>query len=224
MRKLIVANIVSLDGYFEGPGGNVMALPMDPSFDAYNAERLAAADTLLLGRKTYEGFKGFWPQVGEDPKAAAEQLGIPVELLDTPTHREISRLENAIDKVVVSDGLGVEETEPWRDTTRIVSRAGAHQHIAELKSGPGRDIIVFGSRTLWNDLLAAGPRRRAPPDRRRSCSRRRDACLRRLVAAAPAARHTHVARLEQRAHPLRGDGRGRMSKRGRSAAVGSAQW
>jgi hypothetical protein len=29
MRKLIVANIVSLDGYFEGPGGNVMALPMD---------------------------------------------------------------------------------------------------------------------------------------------------------------------------------------------------
>ena len=43
MRKLIVANIVSLDGYFEGPGGNVMVLPMDPSFDAYNAERLSFA-------------------------------------------------------------------------------------------------------------------------------------------------------------------------------------
>jgi dihydrofolate reductase len=156
MRKLIVTNIISLDGYYEGPGGNVMVLPMDQTFDAYNAERLAAADTLLLGRTSYEGFKGFWPQIADDPKAAAEQFGIPVERLDTPTHREISRLENAIEKVVVSDSLTIDETEPWRDTTRIVSRADAHEQIAELKRGPGRDILVFGSRTLWNDLLAEG--------------------------------------------------------------------
>lgn len=63
MRKLIVSNIVSLDGYCAGPGGDVMALPMDDSFDTYNVERLQAADTLLLGRKTYELFKGFWPQM-----------------------------------------------------------------------------------------------------------------------------------------------------------------
>jgi dihydrofolate reductase len=143
MRNLIVANIISLDGYYEGPGGNVMVLPMDQTFDAYNAERLAAADTLLLGRKTYELFKGFWPQMADDPDA-------------TPAHREISRLENAIDKVVVSNSLTVDQTEPWPDTTRIVTRADAHERIAELKRGPGRDILVFGSRTLWNDLLAAG--------------------------------------------------------------------
>jgi dihydrofolate reductase len=156
MRKLIVTNIMSLDGYYEGPGGNVMALPMDPSFDAYNAERLRAADTLLLGRTTYEGFKSFWPQVGDDPEPLAEQLGIPVERLATPIHREISRLENAIEKVVVSDSLSADETEPWQDTTRIVRRADAHDEIAELKRVSGNDILVFGSRTLWNDLLAAG--------------------------------------------------------------------
>ena len=156
MRKLIVTNIVSLDGYYEGPGGNVMALPMDPSFDAYNAERLRAADTMLLGRTTYEGLKGFWPQVGEDPHAAAAQLGIPVEVVDTPTHHEISRLQNTIDKVVVSDRITAEQTEPWRDTTRIVRRADAHEQIAELKRRSGKDILVFGSRTLWNDLLTAG--------------------------------------------------------------------
>ncbi len=58
MRKLIVSNIVSLDGYYEGPSKNVMdlfgyrfgAYMADKSFDAYNAERLRAADTLLLGR------------------------------------------------------------------------------------------------------------------------------------------------------------------------------
>ena len=97
MRKVIITNIVSLDGFYEGPGGNVMALPMDHGFDSYNLERHRAADTLLLGRSTYEEFKGFWPGVADDPEAAAEQLGIPVEHLDTPTNREISRLENAIE-------------------------------------------------------------------------------------------------------------------------------
>ena len=38
MRKLIVANIMSLDGYVAGPGGNVMALPMDDFFDEHNLE------------------------------------------------------------------------------------------------------------------------------------------------------------------------------------------
>src|SRR5918994_1557729 len=103
MRRLIVSNIMSLDGYYEGPGKNVMVLPMDESFDAYNAERLHAADTLLLGRTTYDGFRGFWPSVADDPNA-------------TPIQREISRLNNAIDKVVISDSLTSEETDPWHNT------------------------------------------------------------------------------------------------------------
>jgi len=142
MRKLIVSNIMSLDGYYTGPGNNVMVLQMDEAFDAYNAERLRAADTLLLGRTTYEGFKGFWPSVADDPSPQW-----------TPTHREISWLDNAIDKVVVSDSLTSEQTEPWHNNTRIISRASAHQQIAELKRQSGKDILVFGSRTLWNDLL-----------------------------------------------------------------------
>ncbi|WP_307665104.1 sigma-70 family RNA polymerase sigma factor [Streptomyces sp. V1I1] len=55
-----------------------------------------------------------------------------------------------------ADTLTDSRTKPWHDTTRIVRRVDAHQQIAELKKGPGRDILVFGSRTLWNDLLAAG--------------------------------------------------------------------
>ena len=147
MRKLIVCNMMSLDGYYEGPGKDVMALfsyraeayPKDQSFDVYNAERLRAADT-LLGRTSYEGFKAFWPSVVDDPKA-------------TPINKEISRLNNAIDKVVISDSLTEEETAPWHNT-RIIQRADAHQRIAKLKRQSGKDILVFGSRTLWNDLLA----------------------------------------------------------------------
>jgi dihydrofolate reductase len=72
------------------------------------------------------------------------------------SNREISRLNGAIQKVVVSDTLSADEKSPWRSTTRIVRRADARQQIADLKRGPGRDILVFGSRTLWNQLLMDG--------------------------------------------------------------------
>ena len=148
MRKLIVTNIMSLDGYYEGPGKDVTAIfnyrreayPTDESFDAYNAERLRKADTLLLGRVSYEGFKEYWPSVADDSKAA-------------PIEQEISRLNNAIDKVVISDSLTSEATAPWHNT-RIIRRTDAYQQIAELKRQPGKDILVFGSHTLWNNLLA----------------------------------------------------------------------
>lgn len=142
MRKLIVSNIISLDGYYEGPGKNVMALPFDEAFSAYNAERLRAADTLLLGRISFEGFRSYWPPVADDPDAR-------------PVEREISRRNTAIDKVVISDSLTPEQTAPWHNT-RIVKRVDAHEQIAALKRQPGKEILVFGSHTLWNDLLVVG--------------------------------------------------------------------
>jgi dihydrofolate reductase len=142
MRKLIVCNIISLDGYYEGPGKDVMALPFGEAFDDYNAERLRAADALLLGRRTFEGLKSYWPPVADDPDVR-------------PVEREISRLNSAIEKVVVSDSLTPDETPPWANT-RIVKRAEAHERIDALKRRPGKDILVFGSHTMWNDLLAAG--------------------------------------------------------------------
>ena len=148
-RKLIVCNAVSLDGFYEGPNKNVMdvfdyrrAYPTDESFDAYNAERLRSADTLLVGRTSYEKLKDYWSPLADDP-------GAP------PVEREVSRLNNAIDKVVVSDGLTSEETEPWLNTS-IIRRADAHERISELKHQTGKDILVFGSRMLWNDLLEGG--------------------------------------------------------------------
>ena len=143
MRKLVVSNIMSLDGYYDGPGGDVMVMPMDEAFNAYNAERLRAADTLLVGARSYLGFKGYWPPQADNPDA-------------DPVSREIGRRNNAIDKLVVSDTITEDQTDPWRSTTRIVRRADAHAEITELKRQEGREILMFGSRTLWNDLLANG--------------------------------------------------------------------
>lgn len=142
MRKLIVCNIISLDGYYSGPGGNVMVMPFDAGFSEYNAECLRAADTLLLGRTSYEGFRAYWPSVADDP-------GQP------PLEREISRLNAAIEKVVVSNTLQSDDVKGW-GPTRVVAREEAHVEIAALKHRQGRNILIFGSHILWNDLLAAG--------------------------------------------------------------------
>jgi dihydrofolate reductase len=143
MRKLIVTNIVSVDGFFEGPGGNVLALPMDATFDNYNRDRLRAAEILLLGRRTFEMFQGFWPAMADHPQASA-------------VNREISRLNGAIAKRVVSNTLPETLDGAWASTTTVVRGSSAHAHIAELKRSGDKDILMFGSRTLWNDLLKAG--------------------------------------------------------------------
>src|SRR5215216_2454997 len=110
MRTLIVSNAMSLDGYYSGPDDNVMVLELDPAFDADNAERLRAADTLLLGRRSFEGFKSFWPSLADDPDPRW-----------TPAQREVSRRDNTIDKLVISTSLTSEQ--PSRGSTPPASSA-----------------------------------------------------------------------------------------------------
>ena len=143
MRNVVVWNLISLDGYYEGPNQNVLALPLDEAFDAYSAERMEAADTILLGRRTYEGFREFWP-----PLAADES--------ETAAHRTVSRGLNELPKLVVSDTLTLSAAETWADTTEVVGRPEAAARISELKLAAGGDILVAGSRTLWNSLLDQG--------------------------------------------------------------------
>lgn len=142
MRKLIVCNIISLDGFFEGPDHDVMVMPFDQGFSEYNVQRLRTADTLLLGKTTFENFLKYWPEVADSEDAESVE-------------REISRLNNSIQKVVVSDSLTVGQTAPWSDT-RIVKRGDANAEVAKMKAEEGGDILMFGSHILWNDLLAKG--------------------------------------------------------------------
>jgi dihydrofolate reductase len=203
VRKLIVANIMSLDGYFEGPEKNVMALPMDGFFDEHNLERLRAADTLLLGATTYMGLKGYWPAVAEDPMASPAVAADP-EVADL--HRETGLRNNQIRKVVVSDSITEKDTAPWTETTTIVRRNDAHRAVAELKEQPGEDILTFGSQNALERPALRRPGGRAPPDGRRERARRRDAGVPdRHGRVATADGHATSRWLGQRAAALRGD-------------------
>ena len=71
MRQLVVTGIATLDGFVAGPGGDVMVMPFDEGFNVYAAERMRAADHLLLGRTTYAEFRSYWPGVADDPEGVA---------------------------------------------------------------------------------------------------------------------------------------------------------
>lgn len=147
MRKLIVNNFITLDGYYEGTDKDIISLfeyqhedyAHDDAFDFYNAERLWAADFLLLSRTAFLGNKEYWPRVAVDPNATA-------------VRHELAELMSSIQKIVISDNLSTEELAPWNNT-RVISRADAYREIAALKQQPGKDILVLLSRLLWNDLL-----------------------------------------------------------------------
>jgi hypothetical protein len=96
MRRVIVSNIVSLDGCCAASDGNPLVLDMDAAFDAYNVERIKTAGTVLLGRRAHEMFGPYWPQVADAPPNPADRSV-------SDDNREFSRIYNSIPKVVVSD-------------------------------------------------------------------------------------------------------------------------
>ncbi len=151
MRKVIVDNFVTLDGYYEAKNKTFDAFfdyyhpdyAGDQSFDFYNVERLRAADTLILsGRTSFLGNKDYWTSVPNDPNA-------------TPIRREFADLIQRVEKIVVSDKITEADLAPW-ENTRIVRVADARREIGALKETAGRDILILMGRILWNDLIVHG--------------------------------------------------------------------
>ncbi len=143
MRKVIVFNVVSLDGFHTGPSGDVTVMfpMMGDVFDTYNTGLLRSADLHLMGRASFELFQGFWPKVVADPMS--DQW--------TDAQRDLARASAPVRGVVVSDSLQED-----RPNLRIIRRGDAHREIGALKAQEGKDILITGSHTLWNDLLAHG--------------------------------------------------------------------
>jgi dihydrofolate reductase len=146
MRAVTVSNIMSVDGLYEDSGHNPLVLNMDEAFDAYNFERIRAADIVLLGRTSFEGFSSYWPAIADAPDD-------PDNRALSADNRELSRIYNRLPKVVVSDSYSVPDENVWRDTTTVISRADAARWLAVERERGSGDILVFGSRTMWNGLL-----------------------------------------------------------------------
>ena len=149
MARVIVSNITSLDGFYEGPTHGVMDLLMDAAFDAANRERIESAGTVLLGRSCYAFFGGCWPGIQHQPAVADDDPRAPMLSED---NRAISRRYDDVDVLVVSDTLELAADSPWHDHARVVERGSVAETLATVEG----ECVVFGSRTTWHGLLAQG--------------------------------------------------------------------
>lgn len=131
-RRLIVWNLMTLDGFFEGPSSWDLDWHNDvwgEELERFSLEQGASADLLLFGRRTYEGMAAAW-QTAEG---------------------EIADFMNSVSKVVFSRTL---DRTDWANT-RLVKEDAA-QEVARLKRQPGKNILVFGSAELVATLLQHG--------------------------------------------------------------------
>jgi len=145
MRKIVVFDRVSADGYYSAMDGNLNWAVPEPELDKAAAGSLDGAGTMLFGRRTYDMFESFWPNVlgdgptAPDPHAAgrrnAEMHAMAVWI-------------NASEKVVFSR---TRQSVTWTNS-RLVPEFDPRQ-VAALKEQPGRDIMVFGSGSIAS-LLA----------------------------------------------------------------------
>jgi dihydrofolate reductase len=134
--KVVVSEFVTLDGVMEDPGGaegfdrGGWAFQFDrgPEGDKFKLDEILAADTLLLGRRTYEGFAAAWPSRTDDVGFADKM--------------------NSMAKYVVSTTL----TEPeWSNSTVIAGDLA--EEVARLKQELAGDILVAGSGRLVRALV-----------------------------------------------------------------------
>jgi dihydrofolate reductase len=149
MRRVVVSNIASVDGFYAASDGNPLVLNMDAAFDAYNRTRIEAADMVLLGRKSFEGFSSYWPGIAAAPDD-------PGNRALSEDNRRVSSAYNSLPKVVVSDAFAVPVGNPWRDTTAVISGRDLPDWIGTNRQEGDGDILIFASRILWNSLLGLG--------------------------------------------------------------------
>ncbi len=134
MRKLIMWNVITLDGYFEGNQNWDLSFHntiWGTELEELSIEQLNAADYLVFGRVTYEGMAANWTNAEAE---IAEQ--------------EVAKLMNSIPKLVFSKTLKSAE---WNNTT--IFSENASQQIQKLKEERGKDIYVFGSANLSKTFI-----------------------------------------------------------------------
>lgn len=141
--RRVVANFsLSLDGRVNGPGGDFdMSWIVPHAITDTAREQMISvtqpATTVLLGRKNYQGFAGYWPSVADNASA-------------DPRDRAFSRWLNTVEKVVFSSTL---TQAPWQNS-RIVNAEPAAV-VGELRGRDGGDIIVLASGSVIKALLRA---------------------------------------------------------------------
>lgn len=137
MRKVVVFNQVSLDGYFAGANGDISwahEAPQDAEWKAFVSENASNGGVLVFGRITYEMMLSYWPT--------------PQALKDNPV---VAQGMNSLPKVVFSRTLAKAS---W-DNTRLV-KSDPPGEVRKMKQEAGNDMVILGSGSIVSQLAQEG--------------------------------------------------------------------
>jgi dihydrofolate reductase len=146
MRRLVLFDRVSADGYFAGADGSLDWVIPEDELDRSAAAASQGPGTILFGRRTYQQFESFWPHALSE-RATARDPHRPGRA--SPELRAMAVWINEATKVVFSKTL---ERVTWKNS-RLV-RGLDPRDIAALKQEPGTDMLLFGSGTIASQLSA----------------------------------------------------------------------
>ncbi len=134
MRRVLLFMMVSVDGYYAGPNGDLDWHNVDAEFNEFAIAQLKTAGALIFGRVTYQMMASYWPT-----EAA---------VLDDP---EVAGYMNRLPKIVFSETLDKAE---WNNTRLVKDDVG--DEMRKLKRAPGQNLLVFGSANLAATLTRLG--------------------------------------------------------------------
>jgi len=136
MRKLLVFNSVTVDGYFTDKNGDMSWAHKqdDPEWNAFTAENAKSGGELLFGRVTYDLMASFWPT-----PAAAKMFP------------EVAEGMNKSPKVVFSRKM---DQASWNNT-RVI-KGDLAEEIRKLKQAPGDGLVLMGSGSIISQIALAG--------------------------------------------------------------------
>jgi dihydrofolate reductase len=136
MRKLIVSNLVSLDGFISGSNGEIdwFVNIADKEFESYSINLINSIDTMLFGRVTYQLMESYWPTA----------------TTATDDQRIIDAMNNS-NKIVFSKTL---EKVDWKNARLIKGKMV--EEVKKLKDQPGKNMIIYGSGSIVSTLTQAG--------------------------------------------------------------------
>lgn len=137
MRKLVLFLHASLDGFVEGPNGemDIGWVSYDPDLENHANEILSTADTVIWGRGTYQMMHSYWPSVPSNPSA-------------TQHERNHAEWIEKTAKIVFSTTL---EKVEWNNSRLL--KEDVEEEIITLKQQPGKDMVILGSPRLAHQLM-----------------------------------------------------------------------
>jgi dihydrofolate reductase len=129
---------LTLDGFYGGPKEEFDWFTLDQELWQLSFGYLSQIDTVLLGRKNYQGFASYWPTVATNPEASETDV-------------RFSRWLDEVPKLVFSKTL---QEAQWK-SSRLV-KDNLAEEVAKLKEQPGKDMLIMNSASVAQACMRHG--------------------------------------------------------------------